>query len=825
MKESAFQKRIADVGMKIVKNKVWVILALLVVVGISGAGLSSMRMDNSMEGLLPQNSPAVADNEAFEEIFGKRDIVFVLVESDDIFSHETFAYIDNVSRDLEENLPFATDVVSLTQMSYIDLVDDTLRIENLLQDGVPQDPAALADIRSKVMGRPSLVDMLITADEKATGIFIIIDDLPSTVYADVPANFDPVDQSQWEAKDILMRSDVHLHAGPGLNAIDNPPSLLAPAVEVILDRHAVPSVSTVATGMHLVDFYGDVHLYETAGVLVMLTLVISTLLMVFLTRSIRPVIGTFLVIVLGLVTLIGLQSWLGITLSMVSLAVPVVLMMVLSVGYSIHIVNHFKTGVELGYTRLQAVRYAYAEATWPVFISALTSALGFISFMLVPIEPIRVVGAACAAGSFLTYIMVILVVPISLAVGRDRVLLKGGAQGQMPGFQKAMVNWANLVTRRPVTILVFAMIFMVLMGYNALSIRTNPDTMEMAGDKVDFIRDARYAIERLGAMYTYDVFIELPEPDMGRTSAVLQAFDQLQADIETMPGTVNTGSLANLVKEMNLVMNGNDLEHYQVPASDALTAQYLLLYEMAGGDGLDGYVDFDYQQMRLNVQISQFSGELFAAFKAIETRAEQLFPPGTEVSIVGQIPMLLESVDLLTSGNVRSLFTAIAVITLVMMFVLKSVRLGLLSMIPNALPIVAALGFMALTDKTLDFFTVMVTPMILGIAVDDTVHYFVHFKEEFDKHGCYLEANRENFRKIGRALIFTTIIIVAGFATLTMIQFAGFQNMAIVAGFGIAMALLGDMLVAPALTMAFKPFGKTAEAKAPAQASLIKKEA
>jgi|GEM_PF-4687928 len=165
MQENVFQKRVADVGMKIVRNKLWVMLCLAVVVGMAGAGLSMLRLDNSMEGLLLQKSPGIVD-EAFKEVFGKRDMAFMLVESDNIFSHETLSYIDRVSKNLEKHLPVATEVVSLTHMSYIDVVDDTLRIENLLAEGVPQSRAALSDIRRRVMNRPLLVDVVITADNR-----------------------------------------------------------------------------------------------------------------------------------------------------------------------------------------------------------------------------------------------------------------------------------------------------------------------------------------------------------------------------------------------------------------------------------------------------------------------------------------------------------------------------------------------------------------------------------------------------------------------------------------------------------------------------------
>lgn len=788
-------------------------LVLAIVASAAGYGLNSLTVNNAMEAFLPENSPTIRENEAFAQVFAEQDIVFVLVESEDVFSYSTLTYIEQVTEDLEREVPFVAEVISLTNLSHMEMIDETLTIRELFPDGLPDDSASLAAARESVMSRPMVAEMLVSEDQQATGIFVILENIPSTVYAQVPPGFSPTDQIGWAAEDILDQDRIFFEAAEGLTAINNPPNLLAPAVERVLARHAQDGIHAIGTGMHIIDFHGDALMFDQARMLLIVTFLVSTVLMALLTRGLRTVVASAVAILLSVTVLMGIFGWAGEPLNMVSAAVPVVLMMVIGVSYSIHVVNHFKTGLEQGLTRKHAVRYAYAEAAWPVFVSALTSALGFVSFLLVPLPPIRVVGIACALGSFITYFMVMVVMPVSLSLGADKVLLPKAYKKTTRGLPALMMRLSDIISCRLQTILLATVLVMLVMGVFATSIRTNPDMLEMAGDRLDFIRDANYAIERLGALYTYEVYIELPEPSLARQSQVLAGLNRLQQEIKALDSTVNTASLVDLLKEMNMILNDGTLEHLEVPDSDQLIAQYLLLYELAGGDGLENYVDFDYQKLRINVQIREFSGELFQALQEVEELGVELFPEGTQVSVVGEVPLLLEALDLLAHGNVRSLFTAILVITLVMIVVLKSVRLGLLSMIPNALPIITALGFMSLMDIPLDFFTIMVTPMILGIAVDDTVHYFIHFKAEFDSVGSYVDANRQNFGKIGRALVFTTVILVAGFAVLTLLPITGFQHMAMVAAVGISVALLGDILVAPALIMAFRPFGGKPEKK------------
>jgi predicted RND superfamily exporter protein len=229
---------------------------------------------------------------------------------------------------------------------------------------------------------------------------------------------------------------------------------------------------------------------------------------------------------------------------------------------------------------------------------------------------------------------------------------------------------------------------------------------------------------------------------------------------------------------------------------------------MSGGEELDDWVDYDYQNLRLSVQISRNASTLKAGFAEIEALGQDEFPAGTQVTVTGDVPIMLKSELALIDGQLRSIVVVLIAISGIMMIVLQSVRVGLLAMIPNILPVAAITGVMGLFKFPINDFTVLLAPMIIGISVDDTIHYFVHFKQEFQQWGNYRQATRETFRKVGPALIFASIILTLGFGTFTFAIINSMMHIAILLATGTFTALLADLYITPALFVFLKPFGK-----------------
>jgi len=305
-----------------------------------------------------------------------------------------------------------------------------------------------------------------------------------------------------------------------------------------------------------------------------------------------------------------------------------------------------------------------------------------------------------------------------------------------------------------------------------------------------------------------EVLIELPEDGMAKEPEVLMAVDAIDKKVNSWVSTTMTTSLNDMLKEINWVMHNKDDKYYSIPSSRELIAQYLLLYEMSGGEGAEDWVDYDYKTLHISVQVDRHSSTLEKKLNELRFFAENRLPEGTKTTIVGDIPILLKMINMLTDGQMKSVAVAFLVITLMMILILKSLRVGLLSMIPNIFPVVITMGTMGIMDIPLDFSTILIAPMIIGIAVDDTVHYFVHFKQEFLECGSYTNANRETFQKVGYAILFTSVVLVAGFSIFGFANIKSMFHMGLISGIGIFSALVADLFITPVLFVYLKPFGK-----------------
>ncbi len=801
-----FKNVITSFGMNVVVNhKIIVLILLIALVVISVMGAQNLRLDSSDEQFFPENSVTFQKYDRFKEIFGNEDYIFLLVESDNVFNYNTLKYIRKLTRDLEENLPFVDEVTSLANIEYLEAADNNIDVGKLIGDKIPEDKEELNFLRKKALAQRSYVGSIITEDAKSTGVIIEFKEIPKVAYADVPENFNPLQQENWSPKKRLMKDDIYYEQDDGLNEIPDPLKLITPALKTIMVRNQVDDVNTYVTGSPIFSYESDLIASEEGAKFGLIALIAAVVLMFFLFRNLRAIISTFFVILFTMLILFGFLGWFNIELSMLVIIVPT-LILVISVSYSIHYINHFLFSFRNKGDRLKAVKYAYQEASWPIFITAITTALGFCSFLLLEMPPLKVIGFSCALGVLLAYFLVMTVTPIIFSVGKNKDISQ---EEEKKEFNSKMNSWADIIAANINKIVVLTIILLVLLVGFSFKMPVNPDMLEMIGDKVEVVKDTRHIIQRLGSPYSYEVMIELPQEEMAKKSKFLKNINNLSDQISSSNNVVRVSALTDVIKNINVAMHQNNQDYYTIPDSNELVSQYLFLYEMSGGEGIDEWVNFSYDKARVSVQVKDLGGKLNAQFEEIHRFANKHFPAETKVTIVGRVPITLKMMEYVSEGQIKSILGALIIITLIMIFVLKSLKLGLISMIPNVIPILAITGTMGIVGISLNHFTLIVAPMIIGIAVDDTVHYFVHFKEEYLETNSYFKSNKLTFKKIGRALIFTSVVLMLGYGIFTISKMQAFAEVAILSVVGIFVALVADMFLTPAIIIFLKPFGRS----------------
>lgn len=324
-------------------------------------------------------------------------------------------------------------------------------------------------------------------------------------------------------------------------------------------------------------------------------------------------------------------------------------------------------------------------------------------------------------------------------------------------------------------------LFVILCAGLAVGVnRVEPafDMERTMGDKVPYVNSLlQVSKSELGSLYSYDLMIEFSEDGQAKQPENLKKLEQLTKITEEYTLTKRTTSILDILKDLNQTLNGNDRRHYQIPDNEEEIAQMMLLYENAGGTESEYWIDYDYRRLRLMVEMSNYNyGESERELADIERRASELFHDA-KVTDVGNLPQFTTMMQYLVRGQIQSFLISVLIIGLILMIVFQSVRIGLIGLIPNLFPAICVGGYMGWTGVPLDMMTACIIPMILGLAVDDTIHFINHSKLEYDRTGLYPTAIRQTFRIVSVAIVTTSIItsaVFAGFMDSCCLQFFNF---------------------------------------------------
>ncbi len=765
-----FEKRAGD----IIRWR-WVIFALtFAFIGLSVIGIQQLYIDSSNESFFIEDDPMMVTKRNFEDVFGNEEFIYILIEAEDVFAPEVLKFIRALGEDLKENLPFAREVISLASVEYVEASEEAILVHDLVGKDVPTEPAAIESIRQKALSKPAYIDKIVSSDSKMAGILVF---------------FDPIPPSQKGASDLRKT--------------------IAPAFKKIMANPTYQEYTIHAAGVPIVDYELDALIIEELIKFGLLSLIVAITLLIFLFRSVTGMSAPASVLAATAIIILGVQGFLEIPLNMMSNILPVVIMVV-SISYSVHVMSFFRQHFAVTGRRHDSLSFALKHAGWPCLFTAITTAAGFASFMVVPIKPLKEVGLLISFGVLLAYVMVIIIVPAMLSFGKDH--LPEGERGSVKGdgmLQTFLLWLAGLVERRPLPIGIIFLAVIIVFGFSITRLKIDSDFVSALGKNIPIVQDILYVGDRMGGLYSYEILIDTGEADGIKDPEILKAVDKLQAFCEQYPAISISMSITDIVKDTEQVLNGGDTAFYRIPETPGKIAQGLLLYEMSGGEFLEEWVDYEYRRLRVSAQATYTSiSENERQFREIEAYAAEIFPDGTRVSLTGAIPLMIRMASYVTTGQIRSILVAFAVIMIMMMVVFGSIKTGLIAMIPNLLPVVVVLGYMGLTGIPLDFMTMMIAAIVMGIAVDDTIHYINHFRLEFYRTGSYSEANRHTFRYVGRAITFTTIVLVAGFSIIGLSRITSLRNFSLFSAVAILTALLADYFVTPVMIMTFKPFGK-----------------
>ena len=293
--------------------------------------------------------------------------------------------------------------------------------------------------------------------------------------------------------------------------------------------------------------------------------------------------------------------------------------------------------------------------------------------------------------------------------------------------------------------------------------------------------------------------ITLPHDNDAKKPKNLQKLDQLSKIADGYKLTKRHNSITDIVKDMNCTLNGNKQQFYTIPDNADMVAQLLLLYENAGGTESEYWMDYNYKRLRLQIELKDYnSNEAEKEMNDLQAEARRLFPDA-HVSVVGNVPQFTVMQQYVERGQMWSMMLSVLVIGIILVLIFGNWKVGLVGMIPNIAPAIIVGGMMGWLGYPLDMMTASLIPMVLGIAVDDTIHFINHSHVAYDRCGNYAEAINRTFRTEGLAIVMSTVVISATFMGFVFSDATQMSNWGILAVAGMVSALLADLFLTPIL--------------------------
>jgi len=763
----------------------WFFLAFIfVITTFCCFGLRNLDLSSSEEEWFADWDKIKIAQDHFEDMFGADDSVMALIEADDVFDRDVLEAIDKIGKRLEAEVPYAKSVTSLTELSIPQGTAEGFEIISPLEDFCESNYSdeEIQQKKEYIMSRESLRNNLVSDDSKETWIILQLENYS-----------EPMTQAMYKITPPAMK-------------IFNSPEFKS-------DKFTIKP-----TGFSYTEYEETKVTAKEISIRIGLGFCMMILCLIIFMRSLRGVIVPCISTIGAIGSVLGLNGWLKIQGDDQMVALPVLLSMALSIGYAIHYVNSFRLHFRRTGKRKESVLKSMEESGWPIFFTVVTTVAGLISFLFADIRPLKWVGGCSSACVFAVYVYVIILIPIFMSFGKDGKAASDSDILAMEGATKtdiAVEKAGARIIKRSVIVLILSLAIIAVMVPGIPRTQVNMDYTEMMGEKTDFVKRLLSILRgKLGSQYSYNVLIEYDDEDAFKSSEVMKRMDILSEKLGTIETTKISGtkprvtSITKIIKEMNRTLHEDSEEAYVIPDDDELLTQEMFLYEISGGDDLYDWISEDYSDAYIHIEMNGYDAKkVTKTLDQVKAYCNEVFPDAN-TSIVGEVVNYAIMNGRLVKGELKSFMGSFIIILVLMTVAFSSLHTGLIAMIPNLAPVLMIGGFMGYLGISLDMITMTVMPMILGIAVDDTIHFTNHIKFYFEKGLSYKDSILRSYREIGKTMGMTTIILCSMFLILSTSVMNCLSRLGYLSIIGLVSALLADYTLTPALIFLTKPFGK-----------------
>ena len=740
----------------------WQVLASAVAaVVVLTTGTHFITVSNDWRDNFDESDPQLVAFDALEDTYTATNtaVIAVAPKGGPVFTREALEAVEELT-EAAWRVPWSTRVDSLTNYSHSEAVGDDLKVERLVDGAGSLGDDDLARTKRIALSEISVAGRLVSRDGRVAGVvisFALPDDSDAAV-AEISGYLRGLlDGARADHPDIAyhLTGDVLLNRVM-TEAIDDDMRILAPAAFAVI--------------------------VAVAAVLL------------------RSLLGTLaLVAVLGFVigSTMGMIGWTGAVLNAANSGVPIIIM-TLAIAHSVHIITTVTSGMAQGLDRDAAVVESLRDNAWPVFLTTATTVIGFLSLNFSDSPPFRVLGNLVSFGMLAAYVYSMTLLPALLFVLPLRA--RPARAGDSTFFDHL---GAFVVARR--TLLLWSMAAVALALATGLPrIELTDNWLKYLNERYEFRRDTDFVIENLTGVETLEYSLNAGR-DGGITDPdYLRKVDAFAEWYRAQPEVAHVQAFTDIMKRLNKNMHGDDPAFYRLPEDAELAAQYLLLYELSVPVGMDlnNRIDVAKSATRMTVTMRPLSSE---QQRKLDARGQEWLhanAPGLARKASGTSLVFAHMAIRNTLSMLWGTFSAVVLIALLLTGIFRSVRLGLVSLVPNLIPAVMAFGVWGYLYGEVGNAGSLVTAISFGIVVDDTIHLMSRYLKARREGLSASGAVRAAFRVVGPALFTTTMILGLGFVVFTTSGFVISWMLGLLLALTIGFALLADFLLLPPLLMA-----------------------
>lgn len=741
-----------------------IIVVTVALVAWIGSGARFLEFSNDYRVFFSEENPQLKAFDSLQNTYTKDDNAFIVLAPKDgtVFTRTTLATIAWLTKEAWK-LPYTRRVDSITNFQNAEGRDDELIVRDLVPDPSLLDAAGLERIKRIALSEPLLRNRVVSLDSRVTGVNVMLT-LP----------------------------------GESLDEVPEVAAAVRALAQRVRERDA--NVAVYVTGSMMIDNAFGEHSRKDLATLTPIMYGVILVITALLLRSVSGTVGALLVVAFSTVVALGLTGWFGIKLTPPSVGAPTVIL-TLAIAHSIHVLLTIFYEMRHGRTKQDAIRESLKINFYPVTLATLTDVIGFLSMNASEVPPFRDLGNIVTIGVLAAYVFSIVFLPAVIAVlpFRVRTVTTDHARG-MDILAEFVIRW-----RTPVlwgTSLV-ALLLVAMIPRNEL----NDNFVKYFDEDVEFRRDTDFITSHLAGFDQIQYSLGAAGSGGISDPAYLAKVEEFAVWFRAQPGVVHVTTLVDTIKRLNKNMHGDDPAWYRIPESREFAAQYLLLYELSlpFGFDLNDQINVDKSATRLTVTIKSSSSKEIIG---MEERAqewmranlpEHMWTEGTSQSImfahIGQ-----RNITSMINGNI----VALLLISAILIMVLRDLKLGLLSLVPNLLPAAMAFGVWGIFVGQVGIALSVVSVITYGIVVDDTIHSLTKYRKARHSLGMNpQDAVRYTFATAGTAAWMMTVVLFAGFLVLTLSSFELNSSLGAMTALTIGLALAADYLLLPPLLMKF----------------------